>query len=292
MAYVGILILFFVLILFISAGIVIIRPYQLGLVERLGKFYKTLSPGIHFVIPVIDKVTKVDMREHVIDVPPQEVICKDNVVVSVDAVVYYRIIDAPKAVYNVGNFLQAIIKLAQTNLRSIIGEMELDQTLSGREIINTKLREELDKATDQWGVKVTRVEIQKIDPPREIQDAMAKQMKAEREKRAMILEAEGMKQSAILKAEGEKEAKVRKAEGEKTAQILMAEGQAEAIRKVVEALSTADEKYLAIQYLEKLPEMAKPGNMLIPYDTQSLASLLKTINFITKDNNKGMENQD
>ena len=276
-------ILFLVIILFIAAAIVIIRPYEIGLVERLGKFYRTLTPGINFVIPIIDRVIKVDMREHVIDVPPQEVICKDNVVVVVDAVVYYRIIDAPKAIYNVGNYLQAIIKLAQTNLRSIIGEMELDETLSGREIINAKLREELDKATDQWGVKVTRVEIQKIDPPASIQEAMAKQMKAEREKRAMILEAEGMKQSAILKAEGQKEAQIRKAEGDKIAAILRAEGQAEAIRKIVDALSTADEKYLTIQYLEKLPEMAKPGNMLIPYDAQSLASLLKTISFVYKE---------
>ncbi len=276
-------IIFLVLIIFIASAIVIIRPYQVGLVERLGKFYRMLSPGINFVIPIIDRVIKIDMREHVIDVPPQEVICKDNVVVVVDAVVYYRIIDAPKAVYNVGNYLQAIIKLAQTNLRSIIGEMELDETLSGREIINAKLREELDKATDQWGVKVTRVEIQKIDPPASIQEAMAKQMKAEREKRAMILEAEGMKQSAILKAEGQKEAQIRKAEGDKIAAILRAEGQAEAIKKVVEALKTADEKYLTIQYLEKLPEMAKPGNMLIPYDASSLASLLKTISFVYSD---------
>lgn len=276
-------ILFLLVIIFIFLAIVIVRPYQVGLVERLGKFYRMLNPGINFIIPIIDRVIKIDMREHVIDVPPQEVICKDNVVVLVDAVVYYKITDAPKAVYNVSNYLQAIVKLAQTNLRSIIGEMELDETLSGREYINAKLREELDKATDQWGVKVTRVEIQKIDPPASIQEAMAKQMKAEREKRAMILEAEGMKQSAILKAEGQKEAQILKAEGEKISAILRAEGQAEAIRKIVDALSTADEKYLTIQYLEKLPEMAKPGNMLIPYDSQSLASLLKTISFVYRD---------
>ncbi len=275
-------VLIFVIVVFLLSAIVIIRPYQEGLVERLGKFYRRLGPGIHFVVPIIDRVIKVDMREHVVDVPPQEVICKDNVVVVVDAVVYYRVVDAPKAVYNVQNYLQAIIKLAQTNLRSIIGEMELDETLSGREYINTKLREELDRATDHWGVKVTRVEIQKIDPPASIQEAMAKQMKAEREKRAMILEAEGLKQSAILRAEGEKEAKIRQAEGDKMAAILRAEGQAEAIRKVLEALKEADEKYLALQYIEKLPEMAKPGNMLIPYDTQTLASLLKTIKFVTE----------
>ena len=280
------LILFvFVIILLVNA-VKVIRPYQKGLVERLGKFNRILDSGIHFIIPVIEKVKIVDVREHVIDVPPQEVICKDNVVVTVDAVVYYQVIDPIKAVYNVSDFLMAIIKLAQTNLRAIIGEMELDETLSGRDIINAKLREELDKITDRWGVKITRVEIQRIDPPRDIQEAMAKQMTAEREKRAMILLAEGKKESAIKEAEGEKQARILRAEGIKQEQILIAEGQAEAIRKVLEALKMADEKYLALQYIEKLPELAKTGNMIIPYDTQTLISLLQIAKKVLKEEKK------
>lgn len=265
------------LLLMLVLSVKIVRPYEKALVERLGKFNRILEPGIHFVIPFMEHVRKIDLREHVIDVPPQEVICKDNVVVTVDAVVYYQIMDPVKVTYNVSNFLMAIVKLAQTNLRAIIGEMELDETLSGRDIINAKLREELDKITDRWGVKITRVEIQRIDPPRDIQEAMAKQMTAEREKRAMILLAEGERESKIKKAEGEKQAAILQAEGEKQRQILVAEGQAEAIRKVLEALSLADEKYLALQYIEKLPELGKQGNLIVPYDTESLIGLLKML---------------
>ena len=265
------------LLIMLLLSVKVIRPYQKGLVERLGKFNRILEPGIHFIIPFMERVKVVDMREHVVDVPPQEVICKDNVVVTVDAVVYYQIIDPVKAAYNVSNFLTAIIKLAQTNLRAIIGEMELDETLSGRDIINARLREELDKITDRWGVKITRVEIQRIDPPKDIQDAMAKQMTAEREKRAMILLAEGKKESAIKEAEGQKQAAILKAEGEKQRQILVAEGQAEAIRKVLEALKLADEKYLTLQYIEKMPELAKYGNLIVPYDTEALIGLLRVL---------------
>ncbi|ASJ01202.1 SPFH domain-containing protein [Thermococcus gorgonarius] len=276
-AAVALLILGGFLLLLLVLGVKVIRPYQRGLVERLGKFNRILDPGVHFIIPFMERVKKVDMREHVIDVPPQEVICKDNVVVTVDAVVYYQILDPVKAVYNVSNFLMAIIKLAQTNLRAIIGEMELDETLSGRDIINARLREELDKITDRWGVKITRVEIQRIDPPKDIQEAMAKQMTAEREKRAMILLAEGKKEAAIREAEGQKQAAILKAEGEKQRQILIAEGQAQAIRKVLEALKMADEKYLTLQYIEKLPDLAKYGNLIVPYDTESLIGLLRIL---------------
>ncbi|AEC52040.1 Hypothetical membrane protease subunit [Pyrococcus sp. NA2] len=265
------------LLVMLLLSVKVIRPYQRGLVERLGKFNRILEPGIHFIIPFMERVRTVDMREHVIDVPPQEVICKDNVVVTVDAVVYYQVIDPVKAVYNVSDFLMAIVKLAQTNLRAIIGEMELDETLSGRDIINARLREELDKITDRWGVKITRVEIQRIDPPKDIQEAMAKQMTAEREKRAMILIAEGKKEAAIREAEGQKQAAILKAEGEKQRQILIAEGQAEAIRKVLEALKLADEKYLTLQYIEKLPELAKYGNLIVPYDTEALIGLLRIL---------------
>ncbi|WP_010480240.1 SPFH domain-containing protein [Thermococcus zilligii] len=276
-AAVALLILGGFLLLLLLLGVKVIKPYQRGLVERLGKFNRILDPGVHFIIPFMENIKKVDMREHVIDVPPQEVICKDNVVVTVDAVVYYQILDPVKAVYNVSNFLMAITKLAQTNLRAIIGEMELDETLSGRDIINARLREELDKITDRWGVKITRVEIQRIDPPKDIQEAMAKQMTAEREKRAMILLAEGKKEAAIKEAEGQKQAAILKAEGEKQRQILVAEGQAEAIRKVLEALRMADEKYLTLQYIEKLPDLAKYGNLIVPYDTESLIGLLRIL---------------
>ncbi|AEH25201.1 SPFH domain-containing protein [Pyrococcus yayanosii] len=265
------------LLLMLLLSVKVIRPYQKGLVERLGKFNRILEPGIHFIIPFMERVKVVDMREHVVDVPPQEVICKDNVVVTVDAVVYYQVIDPIKAVYNVSDFLIAIVKLAQTNLRAIIGEMELDETLSGRDIINARLREELDKITDRWGVKITRVEIQRIDPPKDIQEAMAKQMTAEREKRAMILLAEGKKEAAIKEAEGERQAAILRAEGEKQRQILIAEGQAKAIRKVLEALKEADEKYLTLQYIEKLPELAKYGNLIVPYDTEALIGLLRIL---------------
>ncbi|HII60945.1 SPFH domain-containing protein [Pyrococcus horikoshii] len=274
---IALIILGLFLLIMLLLSVKVIRPYQKGLVERLGKFNRLLDPGIHFIIPFMERVKIVDLREHVIDVPPQEVICKDNVVVTVDAVVYYQVIDPVKAVYNVSDFLMAIVKLAQTNLRAIIGEMELDETLSGRDIINARLREELDKITDRWGVKITRVEIQRIDPPKDIQEAMAKQMTAEREKRAMILIAEGKKEAAIREAEGQKQAAILKAEGEKQRQILIAEGQAEAIRKVLEALKLADEKYLALQYIEKLPELARYGNLIVPYDTESLVGLLRMI---------------
>ncbi len=291
--------IFFAAFVFAIMSFKILKPYEIGIVERLGKYEKTVGPGITFILPFVQNLATIDSRERVMDVPPQEVICKDNVVVSVDAVLYYQITDATKSAYNVGNFLQAIIKLAQTNLRSIIGEMELDQTLSGRDHINTKLREELDKVTDKWGVKVNRVEIQRIDPPREIQEAMAKQMKAEREKRSIILLAEGEKQSAILRsegdkqarimqAEGQKEAAIRVAEGEKQSRILAAEGQelaqvsiakgqAESIHLVLNQLKNADDRYLALQYIEKLPELAKSGNMIVPYEASSLMSLVKML---------------
>ncbi|HNY82975.1 MAG TPA: SPFH domain-containing protein, partial [Thermotogota bacterium] len=221
---IGIIAIAILVMVFAGTGIRIVRPFQKGLVERLGKYNRIADSGIHFIIPFFERMTMVDMREQVIDVPPQEVITKDNVVVAVDAVIYYMITDAYQVIYNVAFFQVAAIKLAQTNLRNVIGELELDQTLTSREMINAKLREVLDDATDKWGVKVTRVEIKKIDPPQDIMDAMSRQMKAERTKRAAILEADGIKQSEILRAEGSRQAK-----------ILEAEGQAESIKLVAEA---------------------------------------------------------
>ncbi|WP_225369721.1 SPFH domain-containing protein [Methanobrevibacter arboriphilus] len=217
-----IIVIILILIVFVLAfkSVKILRPYEKAVVERFGKYQRTVESGLVFLIPFIESIRKVDLREQVVDVPPQEVITKDNTVVIVDCVIFYEVTDPFNAVYNVVNFYQAITKLAQTNLRNIIGDLELDQTLTSREMINTHLREVLDEATDKWGTRVVRVEIQRIEPPKDIVDAMSKQMKAERMKRAAILEAEGYKQSEIKRAEGDKQAA-----------ILEAEGQAEAIKK-------------------------------------------------------------
>jgi regulator of protease activity HflC (stomatin/prohibitin superfamily) len=204
-------------------------------VETFGKYTRTVNAGLVLLFPPFQSIRMVDMREQVMDVPPQEVITKDNASVTVDAVIYFQVTDPVKVVYNVANFALAAIKLAQTNLRNIIGEMELDQTLTSRERINNQLRIVLDEATDRWGVKVVRVEIQKIEPPQDITTSMSRQMKAEREKRAAILEAEGLKQAAILKAEGGKQAVVLAADGQKQAAILEAEGKAEAMKRVADA---------------------------------------------------------
>lgn len=287
-----------ILILIIAAtGIKVVRPYQRGLIERLGKFHKEAGPGLHFIIPFFDRMTRVDLREMVIDVPPQEVITKDNVVVTVDAVIYYEVTDAYKVVYNVNNFQFATLKLAQTNLRNVIGELELDQTLTSREKINTRLRTVLDDATDKWGVRITRVEIKKIDPPKDITDAMSKQMKAERTKRAAILEAEGIKQAEILKAEGERNAAILKAEGEaeaikKVAEanrfklIAEAQGQADAILSVFKAIHegapTSD--LIAIKYLDALKEIAngKATKIFLPMEASAILSSLAGIAEVLK----------
>ncbi len=257
-----------ILLLIIAAtGIRIVRPFERGLIERLGEFKKEVRSGLHFIIPFFDHMIKVDMREHVIDVPPQEVITKDNVVVVVDAVIYYEITDAFKSVYNVSNFEFATIKLAQTNLRNVIGELELDQTLTSRENINTKLRTVLDEATDKWGIRITRVEIKKIDPPKDIMEAMSKQMKAERTKRAAILEAEGIRQSEITKAEGERQSAILRAEGE-------AEGQAAAIINVFKSIHEGNptNDLIAIKYLEALRDIAngQATKVFIPLETSAI----------------------
>jgi len=211
-----------------------------GIVERFGRFKESLEPGLRFIMPFIDSlVDRIDMRETVLDIEPQPVITKDNVSVTVDAVIYYYVTDAKAVKYEVVNFRSAVSKLAQTNLRNQIGDMSLDDTLTSRELINTSLRTTLDEATDKWGVKVTRVEVKEIAPPIDISEAMSKQMKAEREKRATILEAEAYKQKQILKAEGDKQNTILVAEGDRQAAILRAEGEAKAIENV----STAADKF-------------------------------------------------
>jgi len=196
---------------------------EVGLIEFLGKYTKTANPGIVFLFPGIETLRKIDIREQVINVPEQQIITRDNVGVAVDGIVYIQINDPTKAQYEISNVFMAVINLAQTSLRSVLGTMALDETLSNRETINAKLLESLDRETGKWGVKVMRVEIKKLEPPKDIQDSMSKQMKAEREKRALILEAEGYKQSQITKNEGDKQAKILQAEGERQSQILQAE---------------------------------------------------------------------
>lgn len=280
-----------------ATGIRIVRPYERGLIERLGKFKKEVKSGVHFIIPFFDRMIKVDMREMVIDVPPQEVITKDNVVVTVDAVIYYEVTDAFRVIYNVSNFQTAAVKLAQTNLRNVIGELELDQTLTSRESINAKLRDVLDEATDKWGVKVTRVEIKKIDPPTDIMEAMSRQMKAERTKRAAILEAEGVKQSEILKAEGQRQAAILKAEGEAEAIkkvaaarkyqfIAEAEGQAKAIIDIFNAIHEGNPSndLLAVRYLDALKEIAngKATKIFLPMEASGILSSIAGISELFK----------
>jgi regulator of protease activity HflC (stomatin/prohibitin superfamily) len=220
---------FVVGIAFLVGAVKIVRPYQRGLVERLGRYRATKEPGFNLIVPFVERMQLVDMREQVVDVPPQEVITADNVVVSVDAVVYYEATDPQRLIYNVADFFTAITKLAQTNLRNLIGDLELDKALTSRDRINTQLREVLDDATDKWGVRVVRVEIQRIDPPPEVVSAMHAQMRAERDRRATVTEAQGFREAAIARADGEKQSSILAAEGRRQAAILDAEGEAQAI---------------------------------------------------------------
>ncbi|MDR2772459.1 MAG: SPFH/Band 7/PHB domain protein [Elusimicrobiota bacterium] len=293
-----VLVILFFVVIFVSNSIRIIRQYERGLVETLGKYSSTRNPGPNILVPIFQRMIRVDMRERVIDVPPQSVITKDNVSVVVDAIIYFQVTDPVKVVYNIENFALAALKLAQTNLRNVIGDMELDSTLTSREKINSQLRIVMDEATDKWGVKVTRVEIQKIDPPKDITDAMSKQMKAEREKRANILEAEGLRQAAILKAEGARQAVILEAEAVKEKQALEAEGEATAIKQVADA-----EKYrigivyeaihsgrptndlIAIKYLEALEKVAdgKATKIFLPLESVGITASIGGVAELFKD---------
>jgi regulator of protease activity HflC (stomatin/prohibitin superfamily) len=229
----------------------IINQSEKGVVLRLGKFKNVVEPGLNLVIPYIESLITVDVRERVINVEPQKVITKDNVSVTVDAVIYYKVVDPVKAEFEVEDFDTAATTLAQTNLRNVVGDKTLDETLTARDVINTSLRNVLDEATHGWGVKVTRVEVQKIDPPQEISEAMGLQMRAEREKRAAILGSEGIKQSQILEAEGQKNAAILRAEGEAQARILEADAEAKAVEKVAEAANKFfNEKAQILKQLE------------------------------------------
>ncbi len=286
------------LIVIAAAGFKIVRPFQKGLIEVLGRYDKTVGSGLRWVMPFIKRLTKVDMREQVIDVPPQEVITKDNVVVTVDAVIYYEATDPVKLSYNVGNFILAITKLAQTNLRNVIGDLDLDSALTSRDVINTKLREILDDATDKWGVRVVRVEIQRIEPPTDVTDAMHRQMKAERDRRAAVTEAEGEKRAAILTAEGVKESRILEADGqaeaikrvadaEKFQKLTVAEGEGQAIERVFSAIHNGDPTpdLLAVKYLEALQGVAdgQATKIFLPLDTSGVLGSVAAIGELFKE---------
>ncbi len=310
-------ILFVAVIIYVAKGILIVQQQEVIIVERLGKYEKTLESGLNFIIPILEaprgmakrvtqrsidgnvysyskEVSRIDLRETVFDFPRQNVITKDNVTITINALLYYQIVDAKKAVYAIANLPDAIEKLTQTTLRNLVGQLDLDETLVSRDKINQELRAILDEATNKWGVKVNRVELQDIIPPADIQSSMEKQMKAERDRRAAILEAEGLKKSAILKAEGQKEAAINQAEGEKQAAILRAEGIAqarvieadaekEAIQRIINALADKGQpdKYLiAMKYLETLSDITAGENNKVVYMPYEATGILSSVDGI------------
>jgi regulator of protease activity HflC (stomatin/prohibitin superfamily) len=277
---------FVLLLLVVFALVVLFRtirivPQQTALIiERLGRYSRTLEGGIHFLVPFVDKVrANIDLREQVVSFPPQPVITSDNLVVSIDTVIYYAVIDAKSAVYEIANFIQGIEQLTVTTLRNVIGSLDLEQTLTSRDQINGQLRGVLDEATGKWGIRVNRVELKAIDPPMSVQESMEKQMKAERERRAQILYAEGTKQSAILTAEGEKQSQILRAEGSAQARILEAQGQARAIQQVFDAIHRGKptQKLLAYQYLQVLPQIARGDSNKMWIIPSELTDALKGI---------------
>lgn len=311
MGWLGWLIIVLIIVFIIALKCFKIVPQsQVLIVERLGRYHKTLEAGLNHIVPFIDHIrARVDLREQTMDVQPQNVITRDNVTIRIDTVVFYQITDARSAVYEIQNLQNGIKYLTTTTMRDVIGKMDLDSTFSSREQINTTLRQKLDEATDKWGCKVNRVEIKDIDTPKDIRDAMEKQMNAERTKRAVILEAEGQRQSAITIAEGEKESKIlqadaekesniRRAEGERQAQILRANGEAEAIKQIAEAKAkeiesvynaiknaSPDDKLVQLKALEALEEISKgPANkVFIPFDATKTLASLGSLKEITKD---------
>ena len=303
--------------IFVAKGVVIVQQAEVVIVERLGKYERTLESGLNYIIPILEaprgiawkitqkafdgssysyikERTKIDLRESVYDFPRQTVITKDNVSISINALLYFQIVDPKSAVYEIQNLPEAIEKLTQTTLRNLVGQLDLDETLVSRDKINNELRAILDEATNKWGVKVNRVELQDIIPPADIQSAMEKQMKAERDRRAAILEAEGEKKSAILKAEGQKEALINQAEGEKKSAILKAEGIAqarvieadaekEAIRRIIEALANKgkpDQYLVAMKYLETMQAITSGENNKVVYMPYEATGILSSVDGI------------
>jgi regulator of protease activity HflC (stomatin/prohibitin superfamily) len=255
-----------VVVLVVFAIVLVVRSVRVvpqaftGIVERLGRYQRTLSPGLNILVPFIDRMLPlVDMREQVVSFPPQPVITEDNLVVSIDTVVYFQVTDAKSATYEIQSYLQGVEQLTTTTLRNVVGGLNLEEALTSRDNINSQLRVVLDEATGKWGIRVNRVELKAIEPPVSIQDSMEQQMRAERNRRAAILTAEGTKQSAILEAEGQRQAAILTAEGEAQAKILAAEAEAEAITTVFAAIHKGDptQQLLAYQYLQTLPKLAE-----------------------------------
>ena len=288
--YIVLIAIILLVILFAKMAVVIIPQSETRIIERLGRYYATLQPGINIIIPFIDRAkeivalrsgrytytTVIDLREQVYDFDRQNVITKDNIQMQINALLYFQIVDPFKAVYEINNLPNAIEKLTQTTLRNIIGEMELDQTLTSRDTINTKLRSVLDDATNKWGIKVNRVELQDITPPESVLQAMEKQMQAERNKRATILTSEGEKQAAILQSEGEKTSTINRAEGQAQARIRVAEAEAVAIQRITDAVgkSTNPANYLIAQkYIQMMADLAKNENqktVYLPYEATGM----------------------
>jgi regulator of protease activity HflC (stomatin/prohibitin superfamily) len=281
MAGLIVVLVFAVVVLFVLARTIRIVPQaRAGIVERLGRYNRTLDAGLAIIVPFVDRLRPlIDLREQVVSFPPQPVITEDNLVVNIDTVIYFTVTDPKSATYEIADYIAAIEQLTVTTLRNVIGGLTLEDTLTSRDQINAELRAVLDEATGKWGIRVNRVELKAVDPPGSIQEAMEKQMRAERDKRAAILQAEGYKQSQILAAEGEKQSAILKAEGARESQILTAEGQSKAIETVFDAIhrGDADPKLLAYQYLQVLPQIAQGESnkvWIIPSEvTQALSQL-------------------
>jgi len=270
-------VLLFVLVTLVRA-VRIVPQAHAGIVERLGRYQRTLNAGLSLLVPFIDRLKPlIDLREQVVSFPPQPVITQDNLVVSIDTVIYFQVTDPKAATYEIANYIQGVEQLTVTTLRNVAGAMDLEKTLTSREEINAALRGVLDEATGKWGIRVNRVELKAIDPPMTIKDAMEKQMRADRDKRAAILTAEGVKQSQILTAEGDRQAAILRAEGDARAQVLRAEGEANAIQQVFGAIHTGnpDQKLLAYQYLQMLPEIARGDSNKVWIVPSELGEALK-----------------
>ena len=279
----------FIILVLVAKTFTVVPQKSAYVLERFGKFCRTLEAGFHFFIPFVDRIAyRHTLKEQAIDVPPQECITKDNIMVSVDGILYMQVMDPVKASYGIGNYLFATTQLAQTTMRSEMGKIDLDRSFEERERINAAIVEAVDKASDPWGIKVTRYEIKNITPPKSIQDAMEKQMRAEREKRAMIAESEGERQSKINLAEGERQSKIAIAEGRAKEVTLVADAQAAAIRAVAEALEAPGGKdsvnmQLAQQYIKEFGNMAKTNNtMIVPADLANVAGFVKACTSIVK----------
>ena len=272
-ALIVVLVLIAVVLIVLAQSVRIVPQARAGIVERLGRYSRTLDPGLHFVFPFVDRLRRplVDLREQVVTFPPQPVITQDNVTISIDTVFYFTITDPFRATYEVANLLLAVEQLTVTTLRNVIGSLSLEEALTSRDKINSDLRIVLDEATERWGIRVNRIELKSIDPPGSIQEAMEKQMRAERDKRAAILTAEGFKQSQILEAEGRKQAAILTAEGERQSKILRAQGEGEAIVTVFNAIHDGkpSRELLTYQYIQALPQIAAGEGvtlMVVPSD--------------------------